>query len=123
MKKASVKISVKIVVFKPTEENVFYSRKFYYCYCPATNDFVSKGKTVDEVILYAKSWLLRLLENRLEYRTLKKYGWRVCEISAEPPIFVDDVIVASAERIHNMKIIDPIITTIDVELPEAKRTI
>lgn len=123
MKKASVKISVKIVVFKPTDENLFYSKKFYYCYCPATNDFESMGKTVDEVIASAKKWLLQLLENRLAYRTLQKYGWEVNEIFAKPPIFADEVIVASAERIHNMKIIDPIITTIDVELPEAKRTL
>ena len=111
------KVSVKLVVFKATEEDLYFS------YCATTHDFASKGKTVEETVSSAKSWLLRLLENRLSYKNLQNYGWEVSENSAKPPIFADEELVRLTERIHSVKISNPIIVTIDVELPKAQKSL
>lgn len=111
------KVSVKLVVFKATEEDLYFS------YCAATHDFASKGKTVEETVSSAKSWLLRLLENRLAYKNLQNYGWEVGENSAKPPIFADEYLISETERIFEVTIKEPIIITVDVELPKAERTI
>ena len=111
------KVSVKLVVFKSENEDLFLS------YCAATRDFASKGKTVEEPIASAKAWLLRLLENRLAYKNLQNYGWEVSENSAKPPIFADEELVRLTEKMHSTKIGNPIIVTIDVELPKAQKTL
>lgn len=111
------KVSVKLVAFKSNNEDLFLS---YYA---ATRDFASKGKTVEETIASAKAWLLRLLENRLAYKNLQSYGWQVSENSAKPPIFANEELVHLTEKIHSAKIRNPIIVTIDVELPKAKKTL
>lgn len=111
------KVSVKLVAFKSEKENLFLS------YCAATHDFASKGKTVEETVSSAKSWLLRLLENRLAYKNLQNYGWEVSENSAKPPIFVDEKLVRLTEKIHSVKISNPVIVTIDVELPKAQKSL
>ncbi len=111
------KVTVKLVVFKSKKENLFLS------YCAATHDFMSKGKTIEETVTSAKSWLLRLLENRLAYRNLKDYSWEISENSAKPPIFADEELVYLTEKMHNTKISNPIIITIDVELPDPQKNI
>lgn len=110
-------VVTKLVVFKSTKENLFFS------YCAATHDFVSKGKTVEETTESAKTWLLRLLENRLAYKNLQNYGWEITENSAKPPIFADEELVRLTEKIHSVKMDNPIIVEIDVELPKAQKTI
>lgn len=111
------KVSVKLVVFKSENEDLFLS------YCAATRDFASKGKNLDETVASAKAWLFRLLENRLAYKNLQSYGWEVSENSAKPPIFADEELVHLTEKIHSTKIENPIIVTIDVELPKAQKTL
>ncbi len=111
------KVSVKLVAFKSENEDLFLS------YCAATRDFASKGKTIEETVASAKAWLLRLLENRLAYKNLQSYGWEVSENSAKPPIFADEELVRLTEKIHSTKIENPIIVTIDVELPKAQKTL
>ena len=104
-------------MFKSEKENLFLS------YCATTHDFASKDKTVEETGSSAKSWLLRLLENRLAYKDLQNYGWAVTENSAKLPIFVDKKLVRLTEKIHSVKISNPIIVTIDVELPKAQKSL
>ena len=110
-------VSVKLVMFKSDKENFFLS------YCAATHDFASKGKTVEATIASAKVWLIQLLENRLAYKNLQEYGWEVSENSAKPPIFADEELVCLTEKIHSTKIKEPIIVTINVELPKAQKTL
>ena len=111
------KVSVKLVAFKSENEDLFLS------YCAATRDFASKGKTVEETIASARAWLFRLLENRLAYKNLQSYGWKISENSAKPPIFADEELVRLTEKIHSAKIENPILITIDVELPKATKTL
>lgn len=108
---------MKLVVFKSEKKDSFFS------YCAATHDFVSKGKTVEETVSSAKSWLLRLLENRLAYKNLQNWGWEVSEDSAKPPIFAEAELVHLTEKMHSTKISNPIIVTIDVEIPKARKTL
>ena len=68
-------VLVKLVVFKSSSEDLFFS------YCPATHDFASKGKTVEETANSAKKWLLQLLENRIAYKNSRNYGWQISENS------------------------------------------
>lgn len=111
------KVSVKLVVFKSEKKDLFLS------YCAATRDFVSRGKTVEQTSASAKLWLIRLLENRLAYKNLQNWGWEVSENSAKPPIFADEELVSLTERMHGVKINNPLIVTIDAELPKAQKTL
>lgn len=111
------KVTVKLVVFKSKEENLFLS------YCAATHDFMAKGKTIEETVASTKSWLIRLLGNRLAYRNLKDYGWEISENFAKSPIFADKELVHLTEKMHNTKISEPIIITIDVKLPRPQKNI
>ena len=54
---------------------------------------------------------------------MKNYGWEVSENSAKPPIFTDEYLVSETERIFEVTIKEPIIITVDVELPRAEKTI
>ena len=114
------KVSVKLVVFKHPEPARWDT---YASYCPATKDFCAHGKSVSEVVDKFKSMLIRDLQNRLAYVNMKNYGWEVSENSAKPPIFADEYLVSETERIFEVTIKEPIIITIDVELPRAEKTI
>ena len=70
-----------------------------------------------------KSMLIRDLQNRLAYVNMKNYGWEVSANSAKPPIFADEYLVSETERIFEVTIKEPIIITVDVELPRAEKTI
>ena len=63
------------------------------------------------------------MQNRLDYVIMKNYGWVVSEFSAIPPTFADEFLVSETERIFEVTIKEPIIITVDVELPEAEKTI
>ena len=54
---------------------------------------------------------------------MKNYGWEVSANSAKPPIFADEYLVSETERIFEVTIKEPIIITVDVELPRAEKTI
>lgn len=114
------KVSVKLVVFKYPEPARW---DIYASYCPATRNFCAYGKSVSEVVDKFKSMLIRDLQNRLAYVNLKKYGWEVSENSAKPPIFANEYLVSETERIFEVTIKDPLIITVDVELPRAEKTI
>ena len=109
-------VLVKLVVFKSSSEDLFFS------YCPATHDFASKGKTVEETANSAKKWLLQLLENSIAYKNSRNYGWQISENSAIPPIFADMELVRLAEEIHSTEIRNPVIVELNVELPKAQKT-
>lgn len=114
------KVSVKLVVFKHPEPARW---DVYASYCPATRNFCACGKSVSEVVDKFKSMLIRDLKNRLAFVNMKNYGWEVGENLAKPPIFVDEYLVSETERMFEVTIKDPIIITVDVELPKAERTI
>lgn len=114
------KVSVKLVVFRHPEPAKW---DIYASYCPATRNFCAYGKSVSEVVDKFKSMLMRNLQNRLAYVNMKNYGWEVSENSAKPPIFADECLVSETERIFEVTIKEPIIITVDVELPKAEKTI
>ena len=114
------KVSVKLVVFKHPEPARW---DYYASYCPATHNFCTHGKSIGEVVEKFKKMLIVELKNRLAYVNMKNYGWEVSEKSAKPPIFADEYIVSETERIFEVSIKEPIIITVDVELPRAEKTI
>ena len=57
------------------------------------------------------------------YVNMKNYGCEVSANSAKPPIFADEYLVSETERIFEVTIKEPIIITVDVELPRAEKTI
>lgn len=113
-------VSVKLVVFKHPEPARWDT---YASYCPATKDFCSHGKSISEVVDMFKKLLYRDLQNRLAYKNMENWGWEVSENSAIPPIFADNNAVSETERIFEVTIKEPIIITVDVELPRAEKTI
>ena len=48
---------------------------------------------------------------------------KVSENSAIPPIFTDEYMLQETERIFGVTIIEPLIISVDVELPRAEKTI
>ena len=114
------KVSVKLVVFKHPEPARW---DIYASYCPATKDFCAHGKSTHEVVEKFKSMLIRDLQNRLAYANMKNYGWEVTESSAKPPTFAYEYLISETERIFEVTIKEPIIITVDVELPKAEKTI
>lgn len=114
------KVSVKLVVFKhpgPARWDTYAS------YCPATHNFCASGKTVAEVLSSFEKMLIRDLENRMFFVNMKNWGWKVNENSAKPPIFADEYLISETERMFEVTIKDPIIITVDVELPKSRKTI
>lgn len=113
-------VSVKLVVFKHPEPARWDT---YASYCPATKDFCACGNSVTEVVEKFKKILFVDLQNRIAYKNMKNWGWEVSENSAKPPIFADEYLVSETERMFEVTIKEPIIITIDVELPRAEKTI
>ena len=112
--------SVKLVVFKHPEPARWDT---YASYCPATRNFCAYGKSASEVVDKFKSMLIRDLQNRLAYVNMKNYGREVTENTAKPPIFTEEYLVSETERIFEVTIKEPIIITVDVDLPRAEKTI
>ena len=54
---------------------------------------------------------------------MKNWGWEISENSAIPPIFTDEYMLQETERIFEVTIIEPLIISVDVELPRAEKTI
>lgn len=114
------RVSVKLVVFKHPEPARWDD---YASYCPATHNCCARGKSVAEVITYFEKMLIRELENRMFFDNFKNWGWEVSENSAKPPIFAEEYLISETERIFEVKIKDPLIITVDVELPKSRKTI
>lgn len=114
------KVSVKLVVFKHPEPARWDT---YASYCPATRNFCAYGKSVSEVVEMFEKMLIRELENRMFFVNFKNWGWEVSENSAKPPIFADEYLISETERMFEVTIKDPLIITVDVELPKSRKTI
>lgn len=114
------KVSVKLVVFRHPEPARWDT---YASYCPATHNFCAHGKSVNEVVENFKKMFIEELKNRLAFVNYTNYGWQVSENSAKPPIFANEYLVSETERMFEVTIKDPIIITVDVELPKAEKTI
>ena len=115
-----MRVSVKLVVFRHPEPARWDT---YASYCPATNNFCAFGSSVSEVVEKFKKILLRDLQNRLAYQNMKNWGWEISENSAIPPIFTDEYMLQETKRIFEVTIIEPLIISVDVELPRAEKTI
>lgn len=113
-------VSVKLVVFRYPEPARWDT---YASYCPATHNFCARGKSLSEVLTYFEKMLIRELENRMFFENFKNWGWEVSENSAKPPIFADEYLISETERMFEIKIKDPLIVTVDVELPKSRKTI
>lgn len=114
------KVSVKLVVFRHPEPARWDT---YASYCPSTHNFCARGKSIAEVVSSFKEMLIIELQNRLSYKNYRDYGWKVSENSAKPPTFADEYLVSETERMFDVTIKEPIIITVDVELPKAEKTI
>ncbi len=106
-------VSVKLVVFKAAEEDMYCS------YCPELKYFFDE-KTVEKIVENLERHLLQELCHRVKYKNLIKRGWQVSENYAIPPIFVDEDAVQLAERSYEIKIKEPIIIKVDVKLPPTR---
>ena len=115
-----MRVSVKLVVFRHPEPARWDT---YASYCPATNNFCAFGNSISEVVEKFKKILLRDLQNRRAYQNMKNWGWKVSENSAIPPIFTDEYMLQETERIFGVTIIEPLIISVDVELPRAEKTL
>lgn len=113
-------VSVKLVVFRHPNPARWDT---YASYCPATHNLCARGKTVAEVIAYFEKMLIRELENRMFFVNFKNWGWVVSDNSAKPPIFADEYLISETERIFEVTIKDPLIITVNVELPKSRKTI
>ncbi len=114
------RVSVKLVVFKHPDAARWDT---YASYCPATHNFCARGKSVAEVIAYFEKMLIRELENRMFFDNFINWGWEVSENSAKPPIFADEYLISETERMFEVTIKEPILITVDVELPKSRKTI
>jgi len=112
-----MKVEVKLVVFFNKE---YYGKEAYCCYCPALRAFYT-DKTFNVCVDYIRGRLIRELEHRIHYKNLKILGWEVSENSAKPPIFADEDAVLLTERSYEVKIKEPIIIKVDVELPKSRK--
>ena len=115
-----MEVTVKIVVFKHSNPEKW---DIYASYCPATRNYCCKGKTVEEVVGKFEKMLLEDLRNRLAYRNMKIWGWKVDENSAIPPIFADEELVTQTNWIFETTIVEPQIIEVNVELPRPEKTI
>lgn len=113
------KVSVKLVVFK---QKTIHEEGEYCGYCPALGAFHVMA-SFEKLLAYMQDQLERDLEGRIHYRNLKNRGWKVSENSAKPPIFADEELVKRTEKIFAIKIKEPIIVELCVELPKAEKTI
>ena len=109
-------VSVKLVMFR---QKTYHEEGEYCGYCPALRAF-HVFNSFEELRSYMQERLIRDLEGRIHYHTLKNRGWEVLENSAKPPIFADEDLITLTEEIFEVKIKKPIIVELNVELPPAK---
>lgn len=117
----SQRVKVKVVIFVNNNQEVNGEYK-YISYCPAIRDFCAKGNTIPVVIKYAEKRLKEELQGRFLYNTLKRCGWKIFENSVIPPIFAEQELVSQTEYCYGIKISNPIIIELDVELPQIRKT-
>lgn len=107
------KISVKAVVFEHPEPQKWGK----YCgYC-ASIKYECGHSTIQEVIADIQSHLLKLLCHRFIYKNLENCGRRIDENSTIPPIFTDGTLIVLTEQLYEVKIVEPKIIEVNVELP------
>lgn len=112
-----MEISVKVVVFEHPEPQTFGN----YCgYC-AANGYFCSGANVGDISDRVKDVISLELQQREKYPVhLLKFGWEITKNSIKVPIFTDEELVQRAESSYVLKIDNPIIVEINVELPKAQ---
>lgn len=90
-----------------------------YCgYCPANGYFCS-GVDVTDVSNRIRNIIeLELQQREIFPNHLLKFGWQVSEKSIIPPIFADEELIQRAESSYVLKIDNPIIVELNVEIPQ-----
>lgn len=109
-----MRVKVKLVVFRhpePAEWGTFCS------YCPELKYFFGRGNAKNDVLENVTAYLLRMLCYRNKQSNLKELGWEVSENSVKVPIFTDEESVKLTEKSYGIKITEPQIVEIDVEVP------
>ena len=110
-------VKIKVVVFEHPQPEVWGK----YCgYCPETQNFQSRGNTIDEVLEVVKHHLYLDLCHRFKYTNLQNLGWEITENSIKVPIFADEEAVRLTERSYELKLDKFQILEIYVEVPPAK---
>lgn len=110
-----MRVKVKLVMFC---QRTIHEEGDYGGYCPALNAFHVFDSS-SKLIAYMEGRLKRDLEGRIHYNNMKDRGWEVSENSAIPPIFTDEELIKQTEELFEIKIKDPIIVELSIELPKA----
>ena len=84
---------------------------------PALRYFVDNKKSAEEVLSVINRHFVQELTHRLRYKNLKIRGWEVSENSVKPPTFTDEKIVSLTEQLYEIRIVEPKIVALNVELP------
>jgi hypothetical protein len=108
------RVQVKLVVF-PTNKNEWHNN--YCSYCPAINYPFGRADSIEKVVADVQSQLLKLLCHREIYKNLQNLGWKITDTSIKVPTFTDEEAVRLTEQSYEIKISNPIIIEIDVEVP------
>lgn len=112
-----MRVKVTLIVFRHPDN---IRGLAYEGYCPALREFYA-ANTVEEIKSYMLDSLMLGLEHRIHYDNLKNRGWQVSENSAIPPIFADEEAVKFTENRYKVKIVEPEIIVVDVELPKSRK--
>ena len=110
-----MELKIKVVVFEHPEPQTWCN----YCgYSPANGYFCS-GIDVTDVSNRIRSIIEFELQQRESFPNhLLKFGWKVSDKSIIPPIFADEELVQRAENSYGLKIDNPIIVELNVEIPQ-----
>lgn len=107
-------VKIRAIVFEHPEPQIFGK----FCgYCPATNNFEGRGNSIKDVLTIIRKHLYLDLCHRFKYKNLQNLGWEITNNSIKVPTFTDEEAVRLAEQSYEIKISNPIIIEIDVEVP------
>ena len=118
-----MRVTVKAVIFFDKNFAATGSSYPYCVYCKELMFYVNNQSSEEKVVGLIENQLLYFLRCRVSCNNLTRWGWKVSENSAIPPIFTDEYMLQETERIFGVTIIEPLIISVDVELPRAEKTI
>ncbi len=110
------KVTVQLVMFK---QKTIHEEGEYCGYCPALGAFHVMA-SFEKLLAYMQGYFERNPAEPIHYKHLKIRGWEVGENFAKPPIFAIEDLVKRTEELFEVKIKEPIIVELYVELPSTR---
>ncbi len=110
-------LKIKALIFEHPESQTFGK----FCgYCPANGYFCS-GIDVTDISSRIENVIIFELQQREQcpYHLIK-FGWKISVNSIIPPIFADEELIQRTENSYALKIDNPIIVELNVEVPKPK---